>query len=264
MSLEELQKDFANQDELIDYVESISPCTARTSISEFKGGREAAQARMDSVKLDDYDRFRNYIDGNVTMLSPYISHGIVSNQDLKILVRSIRRNAAQEKFLQQVAWREFWSLVAQKHPQWLWNDVEQYKTGFVSADYSNTLPDDIETASTGVRVVDYFCKQLIETGYLHNHARMYVASYIVHWRRIKWQVGADWFLRHLIDADEASNNFSWQWIASTFSQKPYIFNLDNVQKYLRKSDICASEQNKPLGHSYEHLKNMLFPNLVKK
>ena len=264
MSLEELQKDFATQDELIDYVQSISSCIARTSVSVFKGGQNAAQVRLDSLILDDYDRSRNYIDGNVTALSPYISHGIISNQDLKTLVRRTKRNAAREKFLQQVAWREFWSMVARKHPHWLWNDIEQYKTGFVSADYHNTLPDDVETASTGIRVIDYFCTQLIETGYLHNHARMYLASYIIHWRRIKWQVGADWFLRHLIDADEASNNFSWQWIASTFSQKPYIFNLDNVKKYLRKSDICVSECNKPLDYSYEHLTNILFPNLVKK
>ena len=74
---------------------------------------------------------------------------------------------------------------------------------------------------------------------MHNHARMYLASYVVHFRRVRWQAGAEWFLTHLLDGNEASNNFSWQWVASTLSQKPYIFNLENVQNTLLTWSILS-------------------------
>jgi len=90
---------------------------------------------------------------------------------------------------------------------------------------------------------------------------MYLASYIVHFRRIKWQAGAQWFLEQLIDGDEASNNFSWQWIASTFSNKPYIFNLENVQKYFGESVDASRPNNIVLNADYPTISSKLFPNL---
>ena len=90
---------------------------------------------------------------------------------------------------------------------------------------------------------------------------MYLASYIVHFRRIKWQTGAKWFLHHLLDGDVASNNLSWQWVASTFSHKPYIFNLENVDKYFGKLVDTSPLTNQPLHASYEALQARLFPNV---
>ena len=87
---------------------------------------------------------------------------------------------------------------------------------------------------------------------------MYLASYVVHFRRIKWQAGAYWFLEHLIDGDEASNNLSWQWVASTFSNKPYIFNLENLSKYFGKIVDCSSENNQILDKTYQQLNSILF------
>lgn len=101
----------------------------------------------------------------------------------------------------------------------------------------------------------------MQTGYLHNHVRMYLASYVVHFRKIKWQTGAHWFLEHLLDGDEASNNFSWQWVASTFSNKPYIFNLENADKYFGKFFDASSKNNVELDTSYEELTKRLFPNI---
>ena len=100
---------------------------------------------------------------------------------------------------------------------------------------------------------------LTTTGYLHNHLRMYLASYVVHWRRVKWQAGARFMLNHLIDADAASNNLSWQWIASTYSQKPYIFNLENMQKYCGNAINTQAQDNQALDASYEVLTARLFP-----
>ena len=80
-------------------------------------------------------------------------------------------------------------------------------------------------------VVDAAVRQLYASGWLHNHARMWLASYVVHVRGVHWRAGADWLLAHLIDGDRASNHLSWQWIAGTASHKPYLFNADNVARY---------------------------------
>ena len=125
--------------------------------------------------------------------------------------------------------------------------------------YAAELPADIAAGETGVACVDQFIATLVETGYLHNHARMYLASYTVHWRRVSWQAGARFFLEHLVDADPASNNLSWQWIASTFSNKPYIFNLENVAKYCGPDINTIPRHNLVLDKSYERLSELLFP-----
>ena len=106
---------------------------------------------------------------------------------------------------------------------------------------------------------DQFIAVLLQTGYLHNHARMYVAAYVVHWCRVSWQAGARWFLHHLLDGDPASNNLSWQWVASTFGNKPYIFNLDNLRKYADGGTNTTARDNAVLDASYEELADRLFP-----
>ncbi|HBB52842.1 MAG TPA: DNA photolyase, partial [Legionellales bacterium] len=111
---------------------------------------------------------------------------------------------------------------------------------------------------------DALIHELTSTGYIHNHARMYLASYVVHFRRIKWQAGAKWFLHHLLDGDVASNNLSWQWVASTFSHKPYIFNLENVAKYFSNQVNTEPHRNQLLDASYEELQQRLFPKLRKR
>ena len=160
-----------------------------------------------------------------------------------------------------MAWRGFWRSYAYHHPDQLWIDVEEYKTGFEASDYQDDLPEDIKKGETPTQVINSFIQELTQIGYLHNHARMYVASYVVHFRRVKWQAGAKFFMTHLVDGDLASNNFSWQWIASTFAGKPYIFNLENVQKYCHQTLSIDSQQNQEIDGSYEEISARLFPNL---
>ena len=74
-------------------------------------------------------------------------------------------------------------------------------------------------------------RSLYDTGSMHNHARMWLASYMVHLRKIHWRAGADWLYGHLLDGDLASNHLSWQWVAGTGSNKPYLFNAENVTRY---------------------------------
>jgi deoxyribodipyrimidine photo-lyase len=87
------------------------------------------------------------------------------------------------------------------------------------------------TARTGVRVIDESVRQLYATGWLHNHQRLWLASYCVHLRKVHWRTGADWMVGHLLDGDLASNHLSWQWVAGTFSSKPYLFNAANVARF---------------------------------
>jgi deoxyribodipyrimidine photo-lyase len=162
-----------------------------------------------------------------------------------------------EKFIQELAWRDYYQRVWRQLGNHIWTDLEPYKTGWRADDYADELPDDLLAGQTGVDYVDHFVHELHTTGYLHNHARMWIAAYVVHGRRVKWQAGARWFLAHLLDGDEASNNLSWQWCASTFSHKPYIFNRENVLKYSgdRFQRHCKDD---PFDDSYEAIAERLF------
>ncbi|MDC1428145.1 hypothetical protein N8156_05505 [Rhodospirillaceae bacterium] len=256
-----LEKCFISRQELINHVKILAPW-AHGEASDIAGGRKHAEARLKKIDPIDYGKTRNFGSGAVTRLSPYINHGVISLSEVRnYVLSSVTSSGIATKLIQELAWRDFWQRVATSHPDWLWTDVEPYKTGFIANDYSGFLPEDILTGNTKVSCIDTFIKELINTGYVHNHARMYLASYIVHFRRIKWQIGAAWFLKHLIDGDEASNNFSWQWIASTFSNKPYIFNLENVNKYFGNSVDTSPQNNVIIDNSYERLALDLFPNL---
>lgn len=256
-----LQKKFENRESLITHVKALAPW-AEGERSYIQGGRQQADMQLAHIDPIAYARTRNHGDGKITRLSPYIHHGILS-------VSEVRNHALTQcsepvqitKFIQELAWRDFWQRILTAHPQWAWEDVEPYKTGFTPQDYADVLPEDIANGKTGVACIDAFIHELTATGYLHNHARMYLASYVVHFRRIKWQIGAHWFLQHLLDGDVASNNLSWQWVASTFSHKPYIFNLENVDKYFNTLVDTSPLTNQPLHASYETLQAILFPNV---
>ena len=256
-----LKTDFTNRDELIVYVKDLAPW-AWGEASSICGGHDQANKLLQKIDPINYGKTRNFGDGKVTKLSPYIHHGIIDLNDIRNNALSKCSQPEQiTKFIQELAWRDFWQHIADRNPDWIWHDVEEYKTGFTVEDYLDELPEDIMNGDTTIACINAFIKDLVNTGYVHNHARMYLASYIIHFRRIKWQVGAKWFLKHLLDGDEASNNLSWQWVASTFSNKPYIFNLENIDKYFGHIVDTTPKNNEILNASYEDLTKRLFPNL---
>ena len=258
-----LKKQFDDREELIAFVQSLAPW-AEGKPSPIQGGRHSAEMKLHHIDPIAYARTRNFGDGKISGLSPYIHHGVLSLNEVRNHALTTCQQPEQiTKFIQELAWRDFWQRALIEHPQWAWVDVEDYKTGFRPKDYANTLPDDISQGRTGIACLDAFIHELTSTGYIHNHARMYLASYIVHFRRIKWQAGAKWFLEHLLDGDVASNNLSWQWVASTFSHKPYIFNLENVTKYFKNQVDTEPHHNQLLDASYEELQRRLFPNMRK-
>ena len=230
--------------------------------SPIAGGRAEAEAALAKIDPCAYAASRNHLDGAVTRLSPYIRHGILSLDEVRNhALAAVVDPKAAEKFIRELAWRDYWQRIYATYPDRIWQDVEPYKTGFDASEYEDDLPQDIANGATGVACIDQFVSMLADTGYLHNHARMYLAAYIVHWRRVRWQAGARWFLQHLLDGDPASNNLSWQWIASTFSNKPYIFNLENVAKYCGADINTVPRHNLVLDQSYERLNDLLFPHI---
>jgi deoxyribodipyrimidine photo-lyase len=193
----------------------------------------AAQARIAAVRPAAYARTRNALDGAVSQLSPYITHGFVTLAD--VLAGVAKRHAldVQHKFVYELGWRAYFRHVWQHRGSGI---LQSLHAGPLPDDaYTLELPADIRQACTGVPVVDEAVRTLYATGMLHNHARMWLASYVVHVRKVHWRSGADWLYGHLLDGDLASNHLSWQWVAGTGSGKPYLFNADNVARYAPKS-----------------------------
>ena len=188
-----------------------------------------AQARIAAVRPADYARSRNAIDGAVTGLSPYITHGFVTLSDVLAGVAARHRLDVGHKFVFELGWREYFRHVWEQQGHGI---LESLHPGLLpDAAYAPSLPDDIRQARTGIPAIDVAVRTLYSTGILHNHARMWLASYIVHVRKVYWRAGADWMFSHLLDGDLASNHLSWQWVAGTGSNKPYLFNAENVAKY---------------------------------
>lgn len=253
---------FASRSELIEFCKQGFPAAASVveSVSETRGGPGAAEERLAAVDPAAYGRTRNALDGAVTGLSAYLRHRVLGLAETPDRVIEIAGSPhAGYKLLQELAWRDYWRRVLDDIGADIWEDREPYKTGFDADDYADELPDDFLAAATGNDFVDHVVEQLHTTGHLHNQFRMKIAAYIVHWRHVKWQAGARWMLSHLLDGDVASNNLSWQWVASTFAVKPYIFNQDNLIKVtggkLRGIDADGSS---PFTGTYEELNDRLF------
>jgi deoxyribodipyrimidine photo-lyase len=219
----------------------------------FHGGRQAALKKLETVDGEAYGKTRNFLNGEVSHLSPYLRHGCITLKEAANSVRE-RFGRSAEKLLFEFAWREYWRTVWYAHGMAILHDMQAPK---VSLTFHH-LTDDIQTGHTGLPCMDHFIKTLADVGYLHNHARMWLAAYIVHWRKIDWQAAADWMHDQLLDGDYASNHLSWQWIASTFSHKPYFFNQENLAKYTDNQYCDTCTASCPFKDSYSNLEQKLF------
>lgn len=191
--------------------------------------RAAALARIAAVRPAAYARTRNSLDGAVSGLSPSLTHGIVSLPEVLAGVTARHPLDVQHKFVFELGWRAFFRHVWAQRGDGI---LQSLHAGPLPDDaYTSELPADVRRAATGVPVIDQAVRSLYATGTLHNHARMWLASYLVHLRKVHWRAGADWLIGHLLDGDLASNHLSWQWVAGTGSHKPYLFNADNVARY---------------------------------
>jgi deoxyribodipyrimidine photo-lyase len=231
---ESMCRDFASRDELIAYLRHEFPEAAAIDnhISPTRGGRKAAEAALHQINPKQYSSSRNYLAGAATQLSPYIRHSVLSMAEVRDYALSqVSSPPEAESLIKELGFRDYFQRVYAQVGDGIWQDREVSKAGWEPADYTSAMPTDVLKGRTGMACMDAFSQQLRETGYLHNHARLWLAAYLIHWRRVAWQAGARWFLTHLLDGDPASNNLSWQWVAGTFSSKPYFFNRENLERF---------------------------------
>jgi len=189
----------------------------------------AALERLAAVELDRYARTRNSLTGAVSRLSPYVTHGFLTLPEIVHTLSARKPLDVRHKFVYELGWREYARHLWDVHGDGIFRSL--HPGVLPDGHYVHDLPADLREARTGIPAIDLAVRMLYETGYLHNHARMWLASYVVHLRKVSWRTGADWMVAHLLDGDLASNHLSWQWIAATASTKPYLFNADNVARY---------------------------------
>lgn len=204
----------------------------------------------------DYGKTRNYINGSVSKLSPYISRGVISTKQVAQIVLSKGYQPNEiEIFLKELAWRDYFQQVWLTLGDDINKDIKQ-----IQPDFNHTeISDAISTASTGITAIDNGINELKKTGYLHNHIRMYVASIACNIGKNHWFKPAKWMYYYLLDADWASNALSWQWTAGSFSNKKYFANQENINKF------CHSNQGGTfIDVTYEEIPQLATPEVLEK
>lgn len=210
---------------------------------------------MVHINTVQYAKTRNFINGAVTRLSPYISRGVISVQQVREAVLSKGYQPLEiEKFLQELAWREYYQRVWQVKKELIWQDLKQPQPDTQHHQMVTT----IENAATGITGIDAQIKNLYTTGYMHNHIRMYVASLACNIAKANWVQPSKWLYYHLLDGDIASNNCSWQWVAGAFASKKYYCNQENINRYTQ-----SNQQHTFLDKPYEAIPAMPVPDTLK-
>lgn len=208
--------------------------------------------RIDPV---EYGKTRNFIDGAVTKLSPYISRGVISTKQIyqSILNRGFDPKKV-EKFIQELAWRDYWQQVWVAKGDEINKDLRREPPNV----QNHEMPKSLVEASTGIKAIDDAILEYYETGYLHNHLRMYVASIACNIGGSHWCVPAQWMYYHLLDGDWASNALSWQWVSGANAGKEYYANQENINKYCH-----TNQKNTFLDVPYEAFDGMNIPDELK-
>ncbi|RIA55273.1 FAD-binding domain-containing protein [Dichotomicrobium thermohalophilum] len=188
----------------------------------------------------NYARLRNFDFGpgrhaQVSGLSPWLRHRLVLEPEVIAQTLGAHGLSAAEKFVQEVVWRSYFKGFMEQRPS-IWQAYRRDVAALAGrleaepglrADYDAAV-----NGRTGIDCFDAWAGELVETGYLHNHARMWFASIWIFTLRLPWELGADFFLRHLLDGDPASNTLGWRWVGGLHTKgKTYLARPDNIAKY---------------------------------
>ena len=202
--------------------------------------------------LSEYSKLRNFDYGpdhrsNISCLSPYITHGIISEKE--VIKKSLNKFsfAKNEKFIQEVLWRTYWKGWLELRPS-VWTDF-LIKLKQIKEDFQNnqTYKNAVE-GKTSIECFNYWVNELKENNYLHNHTRMWFASIWIFTLDLPWQLGAEFFMQHLYDGDAASNTLGWRWVAGVQTQgKHYLASEWNIKKFTnnRFNNIKLNENAPP-------------------
>ena len=221
----------------------------------FKPSRTFAEELMNEFienNLVNYSKLRNFDYGpdkrsNVSCLSPYVTHGVIS--EVELIKKSLNKYSfvKNEKFIQEIMWRTFWKGWMELRPD-VWKDYlselnqirDKYKN---NQDYKKAVE-----GSTEIECFNEWVGELKENNYLHNHARMWFASIWIFTLELPWQLGAEFFMQHLYDGDPASNTLGWRWVAGIQTQgKNYLASEWNIKKFTdnRFKNIKLKENASP-------------------
>jgi hypothetical protein len=205
---------------------------------QFAATRSAAWARLEEFLpiAGRYAADRTYVrpgHGNVSRLSPWAQKRLLLESEIVAATRVRWSFPAVEKFVQEVYWRTYWKGWLEQRPAaWIgWVESVPRLRDSLSAEQRSALEAAL-AGRTGIAGFDDWAKQLVATGYLHNHARMWFASIWIFTLRLPWELGAAFFYEHLLDGDVASNTLSWRWVAGLQTPgKTYVARADNIAHY---------------------------------
>ncbi len=202
--------------------------------------------------LSNYAKSRNFDYGpskrdNVSNLSKYITHRIIDEQEVIQTAHSKFAYIKIEKFIQEVFWRTYWKGWLEMRPR-VWTsyieDLKQLEKQKDSVEYQQAI-----SGKTSIECFNDWANELIKYNYLHNHARMWFASIWIFTLKLPWQLGADFFLKHLLDGDAASNTLSWRWVAGLQTKgKNYLATKFNINTFSAKKYevLKLNDQASPL------------------
>ena len=221
----------------------------------FEASRAKALNQLNNFvenNLGEYSKLRNFDFGpekrsNISCLSPYITHGIINEQEVIQKALSKFSFSKNEKFIQEVLWRTYWKGWLELRPN-VWTDylseLNQIKNEFQNnQNYLNAIE-----GKTSIDCFNEWVKELKENNYLHNHTRMWFASIWIFTLELPWQLGAEFFMQHLYDGDAASNTLGWRWVAGVQTQgKHYLASEWNIKKFTnnRFQNIKLNENAPP-------------------
>ena len=221
----------------------------------FEASRAKAVHKLNDFvenNLSEYSKLRNFDFGpdnrsNISCLSPYITHGIIN--ELEVIDKSLKKFSflKNEKFIQEVLWRVYWKGWLELRPN-VWSDylieLDNFRDEFKNdQNYLNAIE-----GKTDIDCFNQWIIELKENNYLHNHARMWFASIWIFTLELPWQLGAEFFMKHLYDGDTASNTLGWRWVAGVQTQgKHYLASEWNIKKFTnnRFQNIKLNENAPP-------------------
>jgi deoxyribodipyrimidine photo-lyase len=205
---------------------------------DFLPTRAAALVRLEAF-LPDAGRYaaeRNYVrpgHDNVSRISPWVQKRLLLESEIVAAARAQWSFPAVEKFVQEVYWRTYWKGWLEQRPAaWTrWVEAVPRLRASLTAEQGSALAAAL-AGRTGIACFDDWARELVATGYLHNHARMWFASIWIFTLKLPWELGAAFFYEHLLDGDVASNTLSWRWVAGLQTPgKTYVARADNIAHY---------------------------------
>ncbi len=229
---------------LIDEENSILPDTYGYSIS--LAGEQIAHQILDEFlesRVEFYNEDRNRLDlPGTSQLSAHFHFGMISAREAAWMVRQrvsesnpSKNTLGAETWLNELIWRDFYTSILYHYP---FVRGQAFKKNYRAIAWRNA-PQELERwkfGQTGFPVVDAGMRQLLQTGWMHNRARMIVASFLVKDLLINWQEGERWFFEQLVDGDRASNNGGWQWSAGVGTDAAPYFRIFNPTTQCKNFD----------------------------